>query len=81
MSGAGGDVIDYESLPARRRLIWMRLAAWAICAAVLYFVIRALVRQLKAVDWSQVDLKVFPALAAIVCVFGVSAMSVERPLT
>jgi len=69
-----GEVIEYESLPARRRLIWMRLAAWTICAVVLYFVIRALVRQFQAVEWSQVDLKVFPALAAIACVFGVSAM-------
>jgi glycosyltransferase 2 family protein len=71
---SGGDVIDYESVPARKRLIGIRLAAWAICAIVLYFVVRALVRQFQAVDWSQVDLKIFPALTAIVCVFGVSAM-------
>jgi uncharacterized membrane protein YbhN (UPF0104 family) len=72
---SGSDAIEYQSLPPRRRrMIWMRLVAWAICAIVLYFVIRALVRQFHAVEWSQVDLKIFPALAAIVCVFGVSLM-------
>ena len=70
------DALDYQPAPARpsKRMIWMRLAAWTICAIVLYFVIRALVRQFQAVQWSQVDFKLLPAAAAVACVFGVSAM-------
>jgi len=73
---SGGDVIEYEAVPParRRRLLWMRLGAWTICAVVLYFVIRALVRQFQAVEWSQVDFRVVPATAAVLCVIGVSAM-------
>ena len=51
-----------------------RTIGWAVCAVVLWFVIRALVRQFRAVDWSQVDFNLLPAAAAVACVFGVSAM-------
>src|SRR6186997_306317 len=53
---------------------WARGVGWGVCAVVLYFVIRALWRQFHAVQWSQVEFKLLPALAAIACVFGVSAM-------
>jgi uncharacterized membrane protein YbhN (UPF0104 family) len=53
---------------------WAKAIGWAICAVVLYFVIGALARQLRAVDWSTVDFRPGPAAAAIVCVAGVSAM-------
>lgn len=52
----------------------MRLAAWVVCAVILYFVVRALWRQFHEVEWSQVDFKPLPALAAIACVFGVSVV-------
>lgn len=74
------DVVDYPSAPApapappSRRMIVMRVAAWVVCAIILYFVIRALWQQLHEVQWSQVDFQLLPALAAVACVFGVSAM-------
>ena len=63
--------------PARspsRRALWIRVIAWTVCAIVLYFVISALVRQFRAVQWSEVDFHLLPASAAVVCVLGVSAM-------
>ena len=53
---------------------WARLIGWGVCAVVLWFVIRALWRQFHEVQWSQVDVKPLPAIAATVCVIGVSAM-------
>ena len=53
---------------------WVRIIAWVACAAVLYFVAIALIKQFKAVDWSQVHFRALPAAAAVLCVLGVSLM-------
>ena len=53
---------------------YARAIGWGVCAVVLYFVIRALVRQFQAVQWAEVHFKLVPASAAVVCVFAVSAM-------
>jgi uncharacterized membrane protein YbhN (UPF0104 family) len=53
---------------------WRRAVAWLLCAIVLAFVIAALVKQFRQVDWSQVSFRPLPAAAAIACIFGVSAM-------
>jgi uncharacterized membrane protein YbhN (UPF0104 family) len=52
----------------------VKAVGWAICAVVLYFVISALVRQFRAVDWATVHFRFGPAAAAIACIAGVSAM-------
>jgi uncharacterized membrane protein YbhN (UPF0104 family) len=57
---------------ARRWLF--RFAGWGACAVILSVVIRQLIKQFHAVDWSQVHFAALPAGAAVACIFGVSAM-------
>src|SRR4029450_5952797 len=72
---AGGDgvgdqpALDYGADAPRRR--WgMKILAWVLCAVVLWFVLRALRDQFRAVDWSKVHIRFVPTALAVVCVFA-----------
>src|SRR5688572_17591737 len=51
-----------------------RIIGWTLCLVVLAFVINALAKQFRQVDWSQVHFRPLPTFAAIACVFAVSGM-------
>jgi uncharacterized membrane protein YbhN (UPF0104 family) len=52
----------------------MKILAWIVSVVVLFFVIRALRDQFRAVDWSTVHFRPIPAALAVACLFAVSAM-------
>src|SRR5207237_10718399 len=59
---------------ARMSRRWTRLIAWVACAVVLYFVGKALIKQIGEVEWSQVHFRPLPAIAAVGCILGVSVV-------
>src|SRR5207253_4152174 len=75
---AAGGVMTEAVSPAstQRRPGYYAIAAakFLFCAIVLAFVITALVKQFREVQWSQVHLRAVPAVAAIVFLLGVSLM-------
>jgi uncharacterized membrane protein YbhN (UPF0104 family) len=60
--------------PRRARHWPARLLAWALCLVVVAFVMNALLKQFRQLHWSDFHFAMVPALAAIACVLGVSAM-------
>ena len=71
MTEAADTVVTPEMNTKRYAL---RLITWSVCALVMGFVVYALVKQFRALDWSQVHFATAPALAAVACLFAVSAM-------
>jgi uncharacterized membrane protein YbhN (UPF0104 family) len=50
------------------------LLAWLACAVLLWFVIRALLKQFAQIDWSTISFAFAPTAASVACLFAVSAM-------
>src|SRR3954452_20813744 len=55
---------------SRRR--WLHALAWIVCILIVAIVMRALVKQFRQLDWSQVHFDAGYTAAAIACVLGVS---------
>lgn len=71
------DTADIVAAPApgvNTRRFALRLITWFVCAIVIGCVVYALVKQFRALDWSQLHFAAAPALAAVACLFAVSAM-------
>jgi uncharacterized membrane protein YbhN (UPF0104 family) len=64
--------VAVETASRRASRVWMRALTWLACVVVLWFVGKALLKQIRMVEWSQVHFRAVPALAATLCTVGVS---------